>query len=154
MIFELHKSVIECEERELIFIIADAESKTCYGILTIKKIDIDNERGALMKLRKRRAPSSEKVVVSERKEKRYECAPCDYVSRAQCITARHAAQILQHGIEPTKCELCEYKTIYKSILKRHHERMHYIKSRSESESELELDLESELELESSIVPLN
>ena len=82
VIFELHKSVNECEERELMFIIADAESKTCHGSLTLKKIDIDNERGKLMKLRKRRAPSSEKVVFSERKENWYECAHCDYVSRA------------------------------------------------------------------------
>ena len=133
VILELHKSVIECEEREFMFIIADAESKSCHGILTLKMIGTDNERGALIqKYRKRRAPSSEQLVFSERKEKRYECAHYDYVSLAQYIAARHVARIHQHSIEPTKCDLCEFQTIYKSNLKRHLERMHNIKSKSES----------------------
>ena len=117
-IVELYESVIECEDRELVLLIADTESRTCHGFLTLRKID--DER----KYRKRRSPSYEKVVVSERKEKRFQCAHCDYVSRAQYVTARHAARIHQHSIKPLKCDLCEFKTIYKSNLKRHHERMH------------------------------
>ena len=68
---ELHESVIECEDRELVLLIADTESRTCHGILTLNKID--DER----KYRKRRSQSYEKVVVSERKKKRFQCAHCD-----------------------------------------------------------------------------
>ena len=148
VIVELHESVIECEDRELVLLIADTESRVCHGILTLRKID--NERNALIqKYRKRQAPSSEKVVVvSERKEKRYRCVHCVYVSRAQYVTARHVARIHQHTIEPIQCDLCEFKTIYKSNMIRHLERMHKIKSDSESE----LGVKSELE--SSIVALN
>ena len=105
------------------------ESKTCHGILTLRKID--DER----KYCKRRSPSYEKVVVSERKEKRFQCALCEYVSRAQYITARHVAKIHQHSIKPLKCDLCEIKTIYKSDLKKHHERMHNKLKLDSSESE-------------------
>ena len=86
VIVELHESVIEYEDRELVSLIADTESKTCHGILTLRKID--DER----KYRKRRSPSYEKVVVSERKEKRFQCAHCDYVSRAEYITAKHVCR--------------------------------------------------------------
>ena len=72
----------------------------------------------------------------------------DYVSRAHYVTARHVARVHQHSIEPIQCDLCEFKTICKSNMKRHHERMHNIKSESESE----LRVKSELEL--SIVALN
>ena len=137
------------------FIIADVHSKTCHGILTLKKIGIDNEMSALIqKYRKRPAPRSENVVVSERKDKRYECAHCDYASRAHYKTARHVARIHQHSIEPVKCHLCEFKTIYQSNLKRHHERMHNINIKSRSETESKLEIKSELQSESSVVPLN
>ena len=46
--FDFHQSVIECE-KELLFIAADAETKTCHGIVTLENlVDIDNERGELM----------------------------------------------------------------------------------------------------------
>ena len=106
---------------------------------------IDDER----KYRKRRSPSYEKVVVGERKEKRFHCAHCEYVSRAQYITARHVARIHQLSIKPLKCDLSEIKTIYKSNLKRHHERMHNkLKSdSSESESKIKSEFKSEFKLE-------
>ena len=43
-------------------LIADAESKTCHGIVTLRKIDDESKNP------ERRSPSYEKVVVSERKE--------------------------------------------------------------------------------------
>ena len=68
VIVELHESVIEFEDRELVLLIADMESIVCHGILSLKKID--NERNALIqKYRKRPALSSETImVVSERKK--------------------------------------------------------------------------------------
>ena len=36
------------------------------------------------------------------------------MSRAQYITARHKARVHQHSIKPKKCDLCEFRTIYKS----------------------------------------
>ena len=105
VIVELHESLIECEDRELVLLIADTEPRNCHGTLTLRKID--DER----KHRKRRSPSYENVVVSERKEKRFQCAHCDYVSRAQYITARHVARIHHNIIKPMKCDLCEFKTI-------------------------------------------
>ena len=71
VIVELHASVIECEDRELELLIADTESRTWHGILTLRKID--DER----KYRKRLSPSYEKVVVRERKEKRFQSSHCD-----------------------------------------------------------------------------
>ena len=120
------------------FIVADPERKSCYGIVTVRKLfDIDNERMDLVRnLRKRRAPSST-VVVNERKGKPYECSFCEYESRAQYITARHVARIHLRTIKPTKSDLCPFKTIYSSNLKRHHQRTHNsvrLKSRWESES--------------------
>ena len=154
VIVEIHESLIECEERMLI--IADMESKSCHGYLTVRKID-DRKL-------KRRMPSCENVVVRERKEKRFECAHCDYVSRAQYITARHIARIHQNSIKPMQCDLCEFKTIYKSSLKRHHNRVHKFKSESsELESKIKSEFKSEFKSEvkvksnssdSSIIPLN
>ena len=108
-------------QKELLLIGAEPQFKTCHGIVTIRKeLAIDDERGDLM--RKRRAPSN--IVVSERKGKRYEYGYCEYESRAQYITARHVARVHQRNIEPTKCDLCPFKTIYRSNLKKHQERMH------------------------------
>ena len=91
------------------------------------------------------------------------------MSRAQYITARHVARIHQHIVKPLKCDMCEFKTIYKSNLKRHHELMHNkLKSESsESESKIKSEFRSEIKSEfksefnvksessdSSILPLN
>ena len=132
LIVELHESVIECEDRELVLLIADTETRTCHGIWTLRKID--DER----KYRKRRSPSYEKVVISGRKEIRFQCANRDYVSRAIYITARNVAGNHQDCIKPLKCYLCEFKTIYKSNLKRHHERMHNKLKSESSDSELKI----------------
>ena len=132
------------------------ESKSCHGYLTVRKID-DRKL-------KRRMPRCQNVVVRERKEKRFEFAHCDYVSHAQYITARHIARIHQKSIKPMQCDLCEFKTIYKSNLKRHHNRVHKFKSESsESESKIKLEFKSEFKSEvkvnselsdSTIIPLN
>ena len=113
-------------------------------------------------LRKRRAPSN--VVVSERKGKRYECAYFEYESRAQYITARQVARVHQRNIKPTKCDLCPFRTIYRSNLKRHQERMHNtirLKLKWESESKLSQStwlksdaLSSKSSESSSVVQLN
>ena len=35
--FEFDQSIIVCEEKELIFIVADSENKTCHGNVTFIK---------------------------------------------------------------------------------------------------------------------
>ena len=35
--FEFDQSIIVCEEKELIFIVADSENKTCHGNVTLIK---------------------------------------------------------------------------------------------------------------------
>ena len=153
VVVEIDETLMECEERVLV--IADMEAGSGVGYLTVRKIDDRNL--------KRRMPSCENIVVRERKEKRLECAHCDYVSRAQYITARHVARIHQNNIKPMQCDMCEFKTIYKSNLKRHHNRVHKCKSESsELESKIKLELKSEFksevkvksESDSSIIPLN
>ena len=121
---ELHESILECKQ-EVMFIVAEPEIKSCHGIFTVRKgFDIDNERmDVVTEMRKRRAPPSN-VVVNERKGKRYEGGYCEYESRAQYITARHVARVHQRSIKPTKCDLCAFRTIYRSNLKRHHEITH------------------------------
>ena len=111
--FEFHQSINECEDKKLLFNVSDPDNKTCHGFVTFKKeFDSDNERGDLMmKMHKKRAPCEKIIIVSERKEKRYECAHCDYVSRAQYITARHIARVHQHSIKLMKCDHCEFRTI-------------------------------------------
>ena len=160
---ELHQSILECQ-KELLFIVAEPELKTCHGIVKIRKeLDIDDERGDLMmKMRKRRPPSN--VVVSERKRKRYECGYCEYESRAQYNTARHVARVHQCSIKPTKCDLCPIRTIYRSNLKRHQESMHntfrlkweWLSESKSSESRLKSSAsESKFKSsESSVVSLN
>ena len=156
---ELHQSILECQ-KELLFMVAEPELKTCHGIVKIRKeLDIDDERGDLMmKMRKRRAPSN--VVVSERKGKQYEWDYCEYESRAQYITARHVARVHQRSIKLTKCDLCTIRTIYRSNLKRHQESMcntFRLKSKSKSsESRLKSSAsESKFKSsESSVVQLN
>ena len=135
---ELHESIMKCQH-EVMFIVADQETKSCHGIVTVRKVfDIDNERMDLVRnLRKRRAPASSVVVVNERKGKRFECGFCEYESRAQYITAMHVACVHQKNIRPTKCDLCPFKTIYSANLKRHHQRVHNsvsLKLRCESKS--------------------
>ena len=114
---ELHESIIKFRQ-EVLFVVADPESKSCHGILTVRKVfDIDNERMDLVRnLRKRRAPNAS-IVVNERKGRRFECGYCEYESRAQYITARHVARVHQKSIRPTKCDLCPFKTIYSANLK-------------------------------------
>ena len=129
---------MKCQQ-EVMFVVADPESKSCHGILTVRKVfDIDNERMDLVRnLRKRRAPASSVEVVNERKGKRFECGFSEYESRAQYITARHVARVHQKNIRPTKCDLCPFKTIYSANLKRHHQRVHNsvgLKLRCESKS--------------------
>ena len=121
---ELHESIMKCQQ-EVMFIVAHQERKSCHGIVTVRKVfDIDNERMDFVRnLRKRRAPSNT-VVVHERKGKRYECGFCEYESRAQYITAGHVACVHQKNIRPTICDLCPFKTIYSSNLKRHYQRAH------------------------------
>ena len=151
---ELHQSILECQ-KELLFMVAEPELKTCHGIVKIRKeLDIDNESGDLMiKMRKRRVPSN--VVVSEHKGN--DMSACEYESRAQYITASHIARVHQRSIKPTKCDLCPIRTISRSNLKRHQESMHNtfrLKSMWESESKSsELRLKSSAS-ESSVVPLN
>ena len=145
--------------------VAEPEKKSCHGIATIrKKIDIGNERMDLVtKMRKRRAPPSN-VVVNERKGKRYECGYREYESRAQYITAGHVACVYQRSFKPTKCDLCPFRTIYRSNLKRHQERTHKtirLKTKWESEpkssesTRLKSDVSSfKLSESSSVVPVN
>ena len=135
---ELHESIMKCQQ-EVMFIVADQETKSCHGIVTVRKVfDIDNERMDLLRnLRKRWAPASSVVVANERKGKRFECGFCEYESRAQYITARHVARVHQKNIWPTKCHLCPFKTIYSANLKRHHQTNHNsvsLKLRCESKS--------------------
>ena len=123
---ELHESIMKCR-REIMFVVADPEEKTCHGILTVRKVfNIDNERMDLVRnLRKRRAPdASVSTEVNERKGRRFECGYCEYESRAQYITARHVARVHLKSIRPTKCDLCPFKTIYSANLKRHNRRVH------------------------------
>ena len=134
---ELHESIMKCQQ-EVMFIVADRETKSCHGIVTVRKVfDIDNERMDLvLNLRKRRAPSNT-VVVHERKGKRFECGFCEYESLAQYITASEVARVHQKNIKPTKCDLCPFKTIYSANLKKHHQRVHNsvsLKLRCESKS--------------------
>ena len=122
---ELHETILKCS-REVMFIVADPEEKTCHGIITVRKVvDIDDERMDMVrKLRKRRAPDASVSVINERKGRRFECGYCEYESRAQYITARHVARVHQKNIKPTKCDLCPFKTIYSSNMKRHIVRVH------------------------------
>ena len=123
---ELHESIMKCR-REIMFVVADPEEKTCQGILTVRKVfDIDNERmNRVRNLRKSRAPdASVSTVVNERKGRRFECGYCEYESRAQYITARHVVRVHLKSIRPTKCDLCPFKTIYSANLKRHNQRVH------------------------------
>ena len=123
---ELHESIMK-SRREIMFVVADPEEKTCHGILTVRKVfDIDNERmDRVRSLRKRQAPdASVSTVVNGRKGRRFECGCCEYESRAQYITARHFARVHLKNIRPTKCDLCPFKTIYSANLKRHSQRVH------------------------------
>ena len=136
---ELHETILICR-REVMFIVADPEEKTCHGIITVRKVvDIDNERMDMVrKLRKRRAPDVSVSVINERKGRRFECGYCEYESRAQYITARHVARVHLKSIRPTKCDLCPFRTIYSANLKRHIQRVHIsvvnVRLRCESKS--------------------
>ena len=169
---ELHETILKCR-RELMFIVADPEEKTCHGIITVRKVvDIDNERMDMVrKLRKRRAPDVSVSVINERKGRRFECGYCEYESRAQYITARHVARVHLKSIRPTKCYLCPFRTIYSANLKRHIQRVHNsvvnvrlrCESKSESRSSMSLRSKSgststkstaKSSSSSSVVPLN
>ena len=99
------------------FVVADVESKSCHGILTVRKVfDIDNERMDLVwNLRKRRATASSVVVVNERKGKRFECGFCEYESRAQYITARHVARVHQKISGPLNLTFARSKRYIQQI---------------------------------------
>ena len=90
---ELHESIMKCQQ-DVMFVVEDQKSKSCHGILTVRKVfDIDNERMDLVRnLRKRWAPNAS-TVVNERKGRRFERGFCEYESRAQYITARHVARV-------------------------------------------------------------
>ena len=120
---ELHKSIMKFQQ-DVMSVVADPESKSCHGILTVRKVfNIDNERMDLVRnLRKSRAPNAS-TVVNERKGRRFECGFCEYESRAQYMTARHVACVHQKNIRPTKCDLCPFKIFYSANLKRHQQRV-------------------------------
>ena len=78
VIFEFDQSIIACEDTELDLLVTHQDTKTCHGIVTLRKVvELDDKKGELIaNMRKRRAPS-QTVVVVERMKRRYECAHCD-----------------------------------------------------------------------------
>ena len=108
MLVDFDQSLITCDASELVLMIGQPDTMACHGIFTFRKVINIEDKKELMINRKRRVPSE--TVMAKRKEKRIECAHCDYASSAQFFTAHQVARIHLKSIPPTESKLCDFNS--------------------------------------------
>ena len=113
--FQLEQSIIITEDTLYLGII-DLETDLCHGKLLMRTVKPD------AKVNRKRGLSSTRGSVA--KKKVFVCDCCDYKSNAKYMTDRHVAKVHEKSVEPEKCSICQFTSLYALNIKRHMLRCH------------------------------
>ena len=108
--FQLEQSIIITEDTLYLGII-DLETDLCHGKLLMRTVKPD------AKVNRKRGLSSTRGSVA--KKKVFVCDYCDYKSNAKYMTDRHVAKVHEKSVEPEKCSICQFTSLYAFNIKRH-----------------------------------
>ena len=113
--FQLEQSIIITEDTLYLGII-DLETDLCHGKLLMRTVKPD------AKVNRKRGLSSTRGSVA--KKKVFVCDYCEYKSNAKYMTDRHVAKVHEKSVEPEKCSICQFTSLYAFNIKRHMLRCH------------------------------